>query len=64
MSSCPYCFGGDFSVATVTRSRPETFSTLQCASCDGYVLRHASGRVYPMDDRTDPDGDGVSRVID
>jgi len=64
MFKCPYCGGSAFTAAVSTKVRTEFHSLQQCDSCDGYSVLHTNGRVYPLDDRTDPGGDAVSRVLD
>lgn len=63
MPNYPYC--QNFVVATeVTRDRPDTHTIMKCTDTDTYFMQHANGRIYPLVDRTDPDSDAISRVID
>lgn len=67
MSRCPYCNCADETeVTTSSRARPSTHTLVQCddTACQGYFVRHANGRAFPLADRTDDEADAVQRVID
>lgn len=65
MSNCPYDGSADFTVVvSPTRPRPGTHTLVQCDSCLGYYIRHENGTNKPLNDRTDPEGDMIARVID
>ena len=66
MSKCPYCHS-DVEVPVIPvevalRNRNPNHKLMQCIACDGYSIMHVSGRMFPMDDRANPNGDPVLRV--
>lgn len=63
MSDCPYCGGTLADTNDGTRSRPPGHALKKCVSCASYCVKTQT-RVAPLDDRANPDGDPVVRVID
>lgn len=63
MYNYPLC--PDAVVATEgTRPRPDTHTIMKCVETGDFFMQHANGKHYPLQDRTDPDSDAVSRVVD
>lgn len=65
-SGCPYCGNTGTDPATSTRPRPDDQTIVKCdasGTCNGghYMVRR--GRSYPLDDKTNPDGDPLLRVV-
>lgn len=61
---CPYCDEGELQVVETERARHPFQTTVVCKECDGFAVRHANGRVYPLADRTDREADPLTRVVD
>ena len=65
MSNCPYCNGAHLSATDrCDRKRPATHTTVQCASCMAFAVKHEGGRIFPLRRREDPNEDPVQRVVD
>lgn len=60
---CPYCDEASFADVSSGRPRPETHQEVKCSSCKRFSIRHANGRVYPLDNPNDPKGDPSTRVV-
>ena len=65
MFSCPYTGSSNLVEAlNITRNRPETYKIVQCPDTGFYSAKHQSGKIYPLEDRLDPDSDIVLKIID
>ena len=60
---CPYCGSSDHSESSAGDARRSTHQLRLCSGCSGYSVI-ANGKIYPVHDRTDPNGDALTRVVD
>lgn len=62
-SQCPYCKTFSLEKSTLGKTRQANHQLMLCSTCSCFSIEHVNGKVYPLDDKTSPDGDPITRVI-